>query len=105
MVIASMSTVDRIRFAHWMDLHEIEHVGVDSEGMWNELDVLSSTLPVRPKVGDSVKILDKGQLTEGYVGHIYHDQDQFVLLPLNGGEPEIHELASIVSPEEREPRR
>lgn len=75
-----MSTVDRIRFAHWVDLNELEHVGVDSGALWRELEVLESAersidllgLNI-PNVGDIVKVRSFGQIMEGRVCHVYSD--------------------------------
>jgi hypothetical protein len=75
-----MATVDRARFAHWVDLNEMEHVGVDSGALWRELEVLQSAersidllgLNI-PKVGDTVKVLSFGQIMVGQVCHVYSD--------------------------------
>lgn len=82
-----MSTVDRIRFAHWIDLHEMDHIGVDSEALWRELEVLEAvqTLgPRRPEVGETVTVrLRTGPST--YVGVVTKfEGDRFVIGSFSG---------------------
>lgn len=75
-----MTNVDRIRFAHWIDLHELDHIGVDSEILWNELEALeeaAKTLSPVLKVGDTVCIRWAGMSVTGKVSWIYDDRFSF----------------------------
>jgi hypothetical protein len=75
-----MTNIDRIRFAHWIDLHELDHIGIDSETMWNEIETLeetAKTLPPVLKVGDTVCVTWAGMSVTVRVSWIFSDGFSF----------------------------
>lgn len=74
------SPTDSARFAHWIDLNEMDHIGVDSSLLWRELDTLEAIrgeippLPEMPKVGDHVYVRCSNTVLLGSVIAIYPDK-------------------------------
>jgi hypothetical protein len=75
-----MTNIDHIRFAHWIDLHELNHIGIGSEAMWNELEALEETAralsPVL-KVGDTVRVRWAGMPITARVSWLFSDGFSF----------------------------
>lgn len=68
-----MSAVERARFAHWIDVHETNHIGVDSDALWSELELLEAVEgigPRMPRLGDVVRVKYGAAIFKGAVTRI-----------------------------------